>query len=370
MFRTVHPLRLWQIYEAKNPSCEPAFAIRTNVFPHIVAVCKRRDHRALRVWRRNLWPVPHAGLSRIRWPRRLRAFRVEERHASEPSSQIRVTLKRSVQRIMSGIKFFSTSELLGGGTALATIALIAFGGLPLIQPQSLPAPTRYASVSIPSSDPPAKSSLAQPQDLSDVAGATPEARSPDSRLGTGNSALADSIGAAVPEAATAVEPAAIDRSTAPSAGRPVGLRVQQHGVGVDPQGVFTDVSGPPSSNPPRDARLANGQLRGVPAPPSVSVEPSFIGGWSDDIGRCGTGPKAPLVINSHAAKTADGECDFGVVARKAANRWRIAAICTAQGDFWRAHITLKLTDSNLTWSSERGTETYVRCRPRSRSSRT
>jgi hypothetical protein len=265
---------------------------------------------------------------------------------------------------MSGIKFFSASELLGGGTALATIALIAFGGLPFTQSQNLPAPTRHASVSIPSSDPSAKSSLAQPQDLSDVAGTTPEARSPDSRLGTGNSALADS------NRATAPEPPATDRPAAPTAGgRPVGLPIQQHGVGVDPQGVFTDVSGPPLSNPPRDARLANGQLRGVPAPPSISAEPSFIGGWSDDIGRCGTGRKAPLVINSHAAKTADGECDFGVIARKAANRWRIAAICTAQGDFWRAHITLKLTDSNLTWSSERGTETYVRCKPRSRSSK-
>jgi hypothetical protein len=264
---------------------------------------------------------------------------------------------------MRGIKLFSVSELLGGGTALATIALIAFGSIPLTQPQNLPAPTRFASVSIPSSDPPAKSSLGQPQDLFDVAGVTRETRSPDSRSGEENSALADSNGAMTPE------PPATNGSAAPTAGRPVGLRTQQHGVEVAPQGVFTDVSGPPLSNPPRDSRLANGQLRGVPAPPSVSAELSFIGGWSDDIGRCGTGRKAPLVINSHAAKTADGECDFGFVARKAANRWRIAAICTAQGDFWRAHITLKLTDSNLTWSSERGTETYVRCKPRSRSSR-
>jgi hypothetical protein len=335
-----------------------------SVFPDIVVGCRRRDHRALRVRCRNLWPVPHAGLSRIRRPRRLlRAFRVEERHASEPSSQIRVTLKRSVQRIMSGIKFFSASELLGGGTALATIALIAFGSLPLTQPQNLPAPKRYASVSIPSSDPSAKSLLEQPQQLSDVAGATREARSFDSRLGTGNSALTDSNGA------TAPEPPATDRSAAPTAGRPVAPRIQQHGVEVDTQGVLTDVWAPPLSNPPRDSRLANGQLRDVPAPPSVSAEPSFIGGWSDDIGGCRTGRKAPLVINSHAAKTANGECDFGSVARKAANRWRIAAICTAEGDFWRAHITLKLTDSNLTWSSERGTETYVRCKPRSRSSR-
>jgi hypothetical protein len=265
---------------------------------------------------------------------------------------------------MSRNKLFSATEFLGGGTALATVALIAFGGLPLAQPQISPAPTNYASVSIPSSDPSAKSSLEQPQDLSEIAGATRETRSPDSRLGMGNSALTDS------NDATAPEPPATDRSAAPAAGAPAGLRIQQHGTEVAPQGAFTDVNwGAPLSNPPRDSRLANGQLRDVPAPPRVSAEPSFIGGWSDDIGRCGTGRKAPLVINAHAAKTANGECDFGSVARKAANRWRIAAICTAQGDFWRANITLKLTDSNLTWSSERGTETYVRCKPRSRSSR-
>ncbi len=223
-----------------------------------------------------------------------------------PARRFRVTLKRSVQRIMSGIKFFSASELLGGGTVLATIALIAFGGLPLTQPQNLPAPKRYASVSIPSSEPSVKSSLEQPRHLSDVAEATREARSPESRSGTGNSALTDSNGA------TAPEPPATDRSAARTAGRPVALSIQQHGVEVDTQGVFTDVWGPPLLHPPRDSRLANGQLRDVPAPPSVSAEPSFIGGWSDDIGGCRTGRKAPLVINSHAAKTANGECDFGV----------------------------------------------------------
>jgi hypothetical protein len=100
----------------------------------------------------------------------------------------------------------------------------------------------------------------------------------------------------------------------------------------------------------------------VPEPPSARADSGFIGGWTDDTGRCPTGRKAPLVISAHAAKTANGECDFGSVAREAENRWRITAMCTIEGKFWRAKIALKLTEPKLIWSSERGTATYVRCK--------
>ncbi|HMI15029.1 MAG TPA: hypothetical protein VK526_01545, partial [Bradyrhizobium sp.] len=158
----------------------------------------------------------------------------------------------------------------------------------------------------------AKLSLEQPRQLSDVAGATRDVQSPDTRLGTGNSTPIVSNGEKAPR------PPAADRSAAPSA---------------------------------------------------VRADSNFIGGWADDIGRCRTGRKAPLVISSRAAKTANGECDFGFVAREAANRWRVTAICAAEGRFWRANIALQLMEPNLTWSSERGTETYVRCNRRWRSGR-
>jgi hypothetical protein len=123
------------------------------------------------------------------------------------------------------------------------------------------------------------------------------------------------------------------------------------------------------SNPLSAFRLAHAQRRHVPEPPRVHADPTFVGGWTDDIGRCPAGRKAPLVISSRAAKTANGECNFGGVAREAVNRWRVTALCAAEGKFWRANIALKLTEPNLTWSSERGTETYVRCKPGWRSGR-
>jgi hypothetical protein len=251
-------------------------------------------------------------------------------------------------------KPFSASEYLGGGVALATIALIAFGGLRIAQPQNLLlAPARPVPVSIQSSETLPQLSIEQPRELSDMAGATRDLQSPDTRLDTGISTPIEPRGAQEP-------PPAADRSAAPDAGRSAGVHIQQHGTEADGPGATDVMWGAPLSD--RDSRFANNQPRNVPDPPRASADPTFIGGWTEDIHQCRTGRKAPLVISSHAAKTADGECDFGFVARKAANRWRVTAICAAQGDFWRANIALKLAEPKLKWSSERGTVTYVRCK--------
>jgi hypothetical protein len=245
-------------------------------------------------------------------------------------------------------KPFSLSEFLGGAIALASVALIAYGGMRIAQPQNtLPAPKRYASVSIEPSEGAAELSLEQPRELSNVAGAKHVVQSPDARLGTGNSTPIESNGAEAPR------PPAVDHSAAP---------IQRHGTEAGSPSVFTDVIWGPPLSAPGYFRLANSERRSVPNPPNAHAEPSFIGGWADDVSGCRTRRKAPLVISSHAAKTADGECDFGVVARQTANRWRVTAICAAYGNFWRANIALKLMEPNLTWSSERGTETYVRCK--------
>jgi hypothetical protein len=255
-------------------------------------------------------------------------------------------------------KPFSVPEFWAGGMALATVVLIACGGLRVAQPQNaLSAPTRYASVSIQSPEALTKLSIEQPRALSDAGGATRAVRSPDISPGTGNATPIE------PRDAEALRPPAADRSAAPIAEAPVGLRTRQDGIGADSPGGLTDaIWGRPLSQPPRDARLADTQRRDVPDPPSVVADPAFIGGWTDDIGRCRTGRKAPLVISARAAKTASGGCDFGLVTREAANRWRVTATCAAGGMSWRANIALKLTEPNLTWSSERGTETYVRCK--------
>jgi hypothetical protein len=70
---------------------------------------------------------------------------------------------------------------------------------------------------------------------------------------------------------------------------------------------------------------------------------------------------APITVSSRRAETAGGACNFRSVRRESPNRWVIQALCSADGNSWNANISLKLIGSKLVWSSERGTETYIRC---------
>jgi hypothetical protein len=218
-------------------------------------------------------------------------------------------------------KPFSVPEFLGGGIALASVALIALGMRVAPSQRSLPAPPEdYASVSIQSSEAPAKASIEQLRNAPDVAGASRGGQSLDAPSGTG---------------------------------------VRQH----EAEAAFKDATRVQSSlGPLPDPRPAKDQLPSEPNPQNVHAKSTFMGSWTDTIDRCRTDRQALLVINSRAAKTVSGECAFGVVSRETANRWRVGAICTAGGTFWRANIIMRLREPNLIWSSERGTETYVRCR--------
>jgi hypothetical protein len=256
-------------------------------------------------------------------------------------------------------KSFSALEFLGGGIALATVALVAVGSSHSARPQaSLPArPLHYATASIEPSEALAKLSLQQSSGLIDSVGETrnPQFSEPPSDM---------TISKAVEWDATI----AADRLAPITRGARVEFEfndvtgVQQHVIDAGSLGRFTDaIWGPPSHDPPPEIRLVDSPQRRMPNASHVPAVPSFVGGWTEDIGRCPIGLKAPLVISLRAAKTARGECDFGLVARQTANRWRVAAICTAEGEFWRAHIALNLAEPRLTWSSERGTTTYMRC---------
>lgn len=90
----------------------------------------------------------------------------------------------------------------------------------------------------------------------------------------------------------------------------------------------------------------------------VPAGETFIGGWAENIDQCRNGTR--LVISSRAAKVIGGECDFRSVRREAATQWQAQAVCTDGGSSWNANISLKLIAPKLTWSSERGTATYLR----------
>ena len=96
--------------------------------------------------------------------------------------------------------------------------------------------------------------------------------------------------------------------------------------------------------------------------PGVPASRTFIGRWALDAEEClqrveGT----QLVIDTRSAETSDGKCDFRSFKQESAGNWRVQAVCSASGKSWSSDIGLKLNGPRLRWSSERGTETYVRC---------
>ena len=104
-----------------------------------------------------------------------------------------------------------------------------------------------------------------------------------------------------------------------------------------------------------EERLWSG--RGVP------VASTFIGMWARDAAECRnrTGDDQRIKIDTRGAESAGTKCDFRSVNQEAAGKWQVRALCSAGRDLWSANISLKLAGSNLRWSSERGTETYLRC---------
>jgi len=86
---------------------------------------------------------------------------------------------------------------------------------------------------------------------------------------------------------------------------------------------------------------------------------SFIGAWGVNAEECG---KSPVKVTARRAADAFGAaCEFRSTERESSNVWRVRALCTNEGEHWNANIRFTLSRSKLTWSSERGTTTYVRC---------
>jgi peptidoglycan hydrolase-like protein with peptidoglycan-binding domain len=90
---------------------------------------------------------------------------------------------------------------------------------------------------------------------------------------------------------------------------------------------------------------------------------TFVGGWGTDTDQCRQvhDNRSPLTISTRSAEAFGAACQFNVTERQSANEWRIRATCSDEHDRWNANIRLSLSGNKLTWTSERGTVTYMRC---------
>jgi len=96
------------------------------------------------------------------------------------------------------------------------------------------------------------------------------------------------------------------------------------------------------------------------APPTAT----FVGGWGIDANQCRQTPDNRVTIDTRRAASSGATCQFNSTQRESANEWRIRAACADESERWNANIRLTLSGNKLTWTSERGTVTYLRC-PRS-----
>jgi peptidoglycan hydrolase-like protein with peptidoglycan-binding domain len=97
--------------------------------------------------------------------------------------------------------------------------------------------------------------------------------------------------------------------------------------------------------------------------PAAPTTGTFVGGWGINADQCRQAPdnRSPLRINARRAEASNTTCEFNSTQRESANEWRIQASCADEHDQWSANIRLTLAGSRLTWASERGTATYLRC---------
>jgi hypothetical protein len=99
-------------------------------------------------------------------------------------------------------------------------------------------------------------------------------------------------------------------------------------------------------------------LRAPDAKAADTSEISFIGGWGVDVAEC---RDSPITITARRAEGFGASCEFHSTQRETSSAWRLRAECSSNTERWTANIRLTVSTSKLTWSSERGTTTYVRC---------
>jgi hypothetical protein len=90
----------------------------------------------------------------------------------------------------------------------------------------------------------------------------------------------------------------------------------------------------------------------------------FVGRWATDVKACspkaGKGGYLPTVIESNRARAGETSCSFKDK-RQTGERWQVTAECAAPRERWTARIQLVVKQDRLTWTSERGSQHYLRC---------
>ena len=138
-------------------------------------------------------------------------------------------------------------------------------------------------------------------------------------------------------------------------------------------GKTDGVWGPASRNALLDFKVMSGLTaddqwdgqteRTLMAEQPVRASETFVGRWAEEAADCNTPGGSPIRISVRQAEKNGTVCKFGAPLRDG-SAWRVQAVCTGRGKTWNANVSLSIAGDRLTWSSERGTDSFVRCRGR------
>jgi hypothetical protein len=124
---------------------------------------------------------------------------------------------------------------------------------------------------------------------------------------------------------------------------------------------------PPESQAPTRVASAADVTSGLTDPEPVREAASdtpFAGVWATDERACTPQLKRngllPALISSQGAWAGNTTCAFKT-SKRTGNTWMLAAVCSDPRKSWKANVRLSVVGNRLTWTSERGSQTYVRC---------
>ncbi|MFD0933679.1 peptidase inhibitor family I36 protein, partial [Methylobacterium trifolii] len=93
----------------------------------------------------------------------------------------------------------------------------------------------------------------------------------------------------------------------------------------------------------------------------------YVGLWGPNPAACGARSRRrgyiPAMISQERAQAGRTICNFHD-GHRSGNTWVMAAECSDRGRRWSSQVRLMVEGDRLTWSSAKGSASYVRCNRR------
>jgi hypothetical protein len=163
----------------------------------------------------------------------------------------------------------------------------------------------------------------------------------------------DARGAARAEAAAFELPPELTQPTAPAPRRRA--EAPSPDASVQPQRVALASSGAGGEAVPAP---------GMPPAPMPAERAEYVGTWGPTGAACGVRSRRrgflPATITPEGARAGRTICSFHD-GRRSGNAWVVAADCSDRGRRWSSQVRLLVDGDRLTWTSDKGASSYVRC---------